>query len=145
MTQNGELCARSALGKAHRVHVSGLLNPNTFPPPPAGAGALGLESVELPALPATPELFREMTANNRRATEEREAAFENSDFLRDLKEKSEAKREQCALCRPRFLVSTGARLTLCTSDPYRPGPLSGLEEQYFCCVRARGKSFPLMI
>ena len=61
----------------------------------AGAHASGLESIELPALPETPEAFKALTNRARQSAAAAEDAFLSSDYLRGLKEKSEQNREQC--------------------------------------------------
>ncbi len=61
----------------------------------AGAHASGLESIELPALPQTPEAFKALTNRARQSAAAAEDAFLSSDFLRDLKDKSDLNRDQC--------------------------------------------------
>ena len=63
----------------------------------AGAHATGLESIELPALPQTPEAFKALTRGARERAAAAEDAFLSSDFLQDLKAKSDQNRDQCAL------------------------------------------------
>lgn len=60
-------------------------------PPSAGAKATGIESVKLPFLPEASGGAEAVKARLDKAADD----FENSDFLKGLKERSEQNREKC--------------------------------------------------
>jgi hypothetical protein len=75
---------------SRRQALGGLAGLALLPACPRAAGAVGLESMDLPFSLEQPDFVKELSIQNQKVLDAAEDSFQNSELLKGLLEKSEA-------------------------------------------------------